>query len=318
MRVVLLNHDFVEGMAHRADLAPVAVALGDPQRLLPEPLWVHPELSAQDTGAGVFVQWANRHRNDPDTGSLVELLLRLLSGPFVTDLPAEGTETLSEEPSLPEEPAWLCGAVRQLARHALTRDGVLPWVLSFDPDSGLNEPRYRLSRREATAEVENFRRVVQVGERLEELATQGLAGALAALEAAGRFSTRLIVLDRARESARRWTLDCSEAILFRSLVHLEKYATALDEGLSRELAAEQYHLSCGVEMSRESSEVGRSPTCRRQRELEVPGHGVQYFDMHAKPGGGTRIHVWTALVAGKHVVYVGHCGEHLRLPGGRR
>lgn len=318
MRVVLLNHDFVDGMAHRPDLAPVAVGLGDAQRLLTEPLRVHPELSAQDTGAGLFIQWANRHRNDPDTGSLVELLLRLLSGPFVTDLPVgDHVEVLSGEPPLPEEPEWLCGAVQHLARHALTRDGVLPWVLSFDSNSGLREPRYRLSRGEVAVEIENFRRVVELGERLEALATQGLAGALAVLEAAGKFSPRLVILDRARESARRWTLDCSEAMLFRSLVQLEQYAAALDEGLSRELAAERYHLSCGIEMSRESSEVGRSPTCRRQRELEVPGYGVQYFDMHAKPGG-TRVHVWTALVADKHVVYVGHCGEHLRLPGVRR
>ncbi len=167
-------------------------------------------------------------------------------------------------------------------------------------------------------EVENFRRALDLGGRLEELAAQGLAGTLAVLEAAGRFSTRLIILDRARDSARRWPLDCSEATLFQALVRLEDYAVALDEGLPRELAAERYHLRCGIEMSRESGEVGRSPTCKRQQEIDVPDHGVQYFDMHAKPGGGTRVHVWTASVAGKHSVYVGHCGEHLRLPSGRR
>lgn len=322
MPVILLNHDFVEGMAHRADLAPVAVGLGDAQRrLLPEPLRVHPDLSAQDTGAGLFIQWANRNRNDPDTDrrSLAELLLRLVSGPFVTDLPADDRlGVLLEEPPLPEDPVWLRGAVQHLATHALARAGVQPWVLSFDPLSGLREPRYRLSRGEAGVEVENFRRAADLGRRLEELATQGLAGTLAVLEAAIRFSSRLIVLARARDSARRWTLDCSEATLFHALVHLEDYAAALDEGLTRELAAERYYLRCGIEISRESGEVGRSPTCKKQREIEVPDHGVQYFDMHAKPGGGTRVHVWTALVDNKHIVYVGHCGEHLRLPSGHR
>jgi hypothetical protein len=322
MPVILLNHDFVEGMAHRADLAPVAVGLGDAQRrLLPEPLRVHPVLSAQDTGAGLFIQWANRNRNDPDTDrrSLVELLLRLLSGPFVTDLSTDDRlGVLLEEPPLPEDPVWLRGAIQHLAAHALARVGVKPWVLSFDPLSDLRESRYRLSRGEAAVEVENFRRAADMGRRLEELATQGLAGALAVLEAASRFSSRLIILDRARDSARRWTLDCSEATLFQALVHLEDYAAALDEGLTRELAAEKYYVSCGIEISRESGEVGRSPTCKRQRDIEVPDHGVQYFDMHAKPGGGTRVHVWTALVDGKHIVYVGYCGEHLRLPSGRR
>lgn len=322
MPVVLLNHDFVDGMAHRTDLAPVAVELGDAQRrLLPEPLRVHPDLSAQDTGAGLFIQWANRNRNDLDTDhrNLAELLLRLVSGPFVTDLATEDRfGALAEEPLLPQDPTWLRDAVHHLAGHALARTDIRPWVLSFDPSSGLREPRYRLSRGEAAVDVENFRRSIELSRRLEELAAQGLAGTLAVLEAAGRTATCLNILDRARESARRWTLDCSEATLFQALVRLDVYAAALDEGLTRELAAERYHLSCGIEMSRESGEVGRSPTCKRQRQIEVPNHGVQYFDMHAKPGSGTRVHIWTALVAGRHIVYVGHCGEHLRLPGGRR
>lgn len=39
---------------------------------------------------------------------------------------------------------------------------------------------------------------------------------------------------------------------------------------------------------------------------------------HAKPGARTRIHIWTEVAEGRHVVYVGHCGEHLLLPGGKR
>jgi hypothetical protein len=125
------------------------------------------------------------------------------------------------------------------------------------------------------------------------------------------------ILDRALDSARRWTLDCSEATLFRALISLDTYAAALDEGLSRELAAARYKEACGIDMSQESGEVWRSPTCRKQRQFEVPGRGLQYFDMHAKPGK-TRVHIWTDAIDGRHVVYVGHCGEHLLLPSGKR
>ncbi|UQA62968.1 hypothetical protein [Polyangium aurulentum] len=316
MPAVFLNHDFVQGMAHRADLAPVAVALQDAQqRLGAEPFRVHPELSSQDTGAGTFIQWAHRSGSDKDARrTLAELLLRLLSGPFVTDLPVSSSfEALEASPPLPEEPSWRREAVQHLAQHALTVEGVLPWVLSFDPRSDLREPLYRLASGDAVAEVENFRQLADLTARLDALATTGLAGALAVLEAAGRHASRLVILDRARDSARKWTLDCSEAMLFKALVQLEAYATALDDGLSRELAAEHYHKTSGIEMSRESGAVGRSPTLKRQREINVPGHGTQYFDMHAKPGARTRIHVWTALVDGRHVVFVGHCGDHLAL-----
>ena len=321
MPVALLNHDFVDGMAHRMDLRPVALGLHDAQRRLsPEPVRVHPIISGQDTGAGTFVQWANRSRADADDDrrSLAELLLRLLGGPFVTDLAvAAGLDALQSEPPLPDEPAWRREAVEHLAAHALSVDDVRPWILSFDPQSDLRERKYGFTYGQRSVVIENFLSHTEVANRLVELATQGLVGALATLEAAGRHASRLIILDKARDSARRWTLDCAEATLFRALVGLEVYAAALDEGLSRELAAVRYQEACGVELSRESGEVGRSPTCKRQRMIDVAGRGVQYFDMHAKPGR-TRVHIWTDLIDDQHVVYVGHCGEHLPLPGGKR
>lgn len=321
MPVVLINHDFVDGMAHREDLRPVAVGLFDAQRrLAPEPMLVHPVLRMQDTGAGLFIQWANRNRNNPDADRrmLAALLLRLLSGPFVTSLPVEpGLDALASEPPLPEEPTWRREAVEHLAAHALSVADIRPWVLSFDPQSELRARSYRLTHEEREVTIENFVSHTEMSSRLAELASQGLVGALATLEAAGRYASQLIILDKARESARRCTLDCAEATLFRALVGLEAYAAALDEGLSRARAAARYQESCGIEMSQESGEVYRSPICRPQREIMVPGKGIQYFDMHAKPGS-TRVHIWTDLVDGRHVVYVGHCGEHLPLPGSKR
>ncbi|AGP34920.1 hypothetical protein [Sorangium cellulosum] len=322
MPVVLLNHDFVEGMAYRADLGPVAVALQDVQRRLGgDPMHVHPALAHQATGEGPFIAWGNQHRNDveADRNRFIPLLLRLLSGPFVTDLPSErDVSLLSDDPALPPEPPWRREAMRHLAAHALSAPSTAPWVLSFDPRSDLSQPRYRFGYGDAIADVDNLRSSAEALHRLGELATRGLVGALATLEAAAQQESRLIVLDRARDAARRWNLDCPEATLFRALVDLATYAAALDEGLSRELAAERYHKASGVPMSRESGEVARSPTCKRQRTFVVPGRGEQYFDMHAKPGASTRIHVWTDVVEDRHVVYVGHCGEHLLLPGGKR
>lgn len=323
MRAVLLNHDFIRGMAHRTDLRPIAVALLDSQRRLGDvPLHVHPLLPALDTGAGPFIQWANRVRGttDEDLRSLAEALLRLCSGPFVTDLPAgDELSPLEERPPLPEEPPWRAEAVRHLARHALFLEGPMAAVLSYDATSNLGERIYRFVRGASTIEVENFRGHAAFSARLDELEAQGLRGAAAVLEAAAvRLPERLVVLDRARDSARRWVLDCSEATLLRALTGLDVYAAALDAGLPRETAAKRYYEATSVEMSQESAEVWRSPTCRKQREIEVPGKGKMYFDMHAKPGGKTRVHVWTERVGDAHVVYVGHCGEHLLLPGGKR
>lgn len=317
MPVVFLNHDFVTGMAHRNDLDGVLVDLADIQRRLgPAPLYVHPELYGQDTGQGPLVAWANKQCSNPEQRRTIELLLRLCQGPFVTDLDVDVAAPEQVQPSLPVQPNWRKEAIVHLGHHVLTHPLHLGWILSYDPQSSLTEPAYSVMRGNELAALENHGRVTTTSSRLGAIATQGLVGALAILERAAENCPRLVVLDRARDSARRWTLDCTEQTLYHALVSLEVYANALDEGLSRELAAERYTLACRVQMSRESAQVGRSPSCRGQREIDVPGRGKQYFDMHAKPGG-TRIHVWTEKRQDGTVVYIGHCGEHLLLPGKR-
>lgn len=317
MPVVFLNHDFVTGMAHRNDLDGVLVDLADIQRRLgPAPLYVHPELHGQDTGQGPFVAWANKQRSNPEQRRTIELLLRLCQGPFVTDLDVDAEAPEQVQPSLPLQPNWRHEAIVHLGHHVLANPQILAWLLSYDPQSNLKDLAYSVVRGDDRANLENHRQGSTTSSRLGAIATQGLAGALAILERAAENCPRLVVLDRARDSARRWTLDCTEQTLYHALVSLEVYANALDEGLSRELAAERYTLACSVQMSRESAQVGRSPSCRGQREIEVPGRGKQYFDMHAKPGG-TRIHIWTEKHREETVVYIGHCGEHLLLPGKR-
>ena len=67
-------------------------------------------------------------------------------------------------------------------------------------------------------------------------------------------------------------------------------------------------------MSRERGNLG--PSRRRDRTFTAGPHGPQYFDMHAKPGTLTRVHVHVAEETdseGHRVqrIYVGHCGRHL-------
>lgn len=317
MPVVFLNHDFVTGMAHRNDLDGVLVDLADIQRRLgPAPLHVHPELHGQDTGQGPFVAWANRQRSNPERRRTIELLLRLCQGPFITDVGVEGTKPDEVKPPLPAQPIWRNEAVVHLGHHALDNPQALAWILSYDPQSNLTASTYSVLRGEAHATLENHDRGTTTSSRLGVIATQGVSGTLAVLERAALHCPRLVVLDKAKDSAKKWTLDCPEQTLFNALVTLEVYADALDAGLSREVAAERYTAACSVQMSQESAQVWKSPSCRGQRELEVPGRGKQYFDMHAKPAG-TRIHIWTEKRQDTTVVYIGHCGEHLLLPGKR-
>lgn len=319
MVVVFLNHDFVLGIAHRTDFDTILVDIADTQRCLGAmPICVHPDLPLQETGVGPLVAWANHQsKNNANADKAnVELLLRLCHGPWVTELEVDTLPRPNDaEPSLPNDVEWRKEAVLHLGHHALAAPHVRPWILTYDPKSTLPESSYRITRDDVVITIENFRQHSATLARHLSIASQGLHGALAVLERVTQHSDRIAILDNARNSARRWVLDCTEQTLFQALITLDVYAEALDKGFSRELAAEQYSKACSVPMSQESGAVYKNPTCRKQREFMVPGHGKQYFDMHAKPGGLTRIHIWTEKVDGRTRVYVGHCGDHLLLPG---
>ena len=124
---------------------------------------------------------------------------------------------------------------------------------------------------------------------------------------------QLCLLPSAVRSAEAWLLDCPPKHLHGALFGLTEFVNALVEGLSREQAAERYYERTGIQMSQETSTVRKIPTRRRQRLFIAGPHGEQYFDMHAKPGNLTRVHIWVAPAAGgvPSVIYVGHCGRHL-------
>jgi hypothetical protein len=78
--MIALNHSFVAGLVRGpADEARAALALIQHciKRTRKQPI-VHETIANFDTGSGTLVRWANTRRRDP----LVELLLRMLSGPF--------------------------------------------------------------------------------------------------------------------------------------------------------------------------------------------------------------------------------------------
>jgi hypothetical protein len=129
------------------------------------------------------------------------------------------------------------------------------------------------------------------------------------------------VLDSARRAAERWVFDCTLDRLLDALLGLEVYAQELEGGGSREAAAQAYQRATSVEMSQEKANTLKKPTLRSQRTFRLPDGTSELFDMHAKPGSATRIHIFARREASSDhetgveriVVYVGHCGKHLDL-----
>jgi hypothetical protein len=139
-------------------------------------------------------------------------------------------------------------------------------------------------------------------------------------DAARQVGSQIVVLESAIRSARKWRLDCTAHELHRAILGLTVYADELCHANaagalpSREKAAELYHHATTIPMSRERGNLG--PTSKRARSFVAGPHGLQYFDMHAKPGNLTRVHIWVAKeltpgVKSVQRIYIGHCGEHL-------
>jgi hypothetical protein len=335
---LLLNHALLEGLAYRAGggdedarraarqpVVEIADTLQRARRVRREQavIFVHPALGAAEVAAGQpFISWANQHRANPDWGNALDLLLQLLSGPWVHTLEVDdGPRPADTVPSCLEAPDWLVEIVLTAAHHGLSR-GRASVILSYGPAPYLDHPVYRAERGERLIDLPNVRTDHDAAEAEAALSLADVKTTLSVLEEAALHTERVRVLDSARSSAKRWALDCNPAILFEAIRGLDAYARALDEGLPREAAADRYKQACSVDMSQEKAQTLRKPTLRKQREFNVPGvTEKQLFDMHAKPGD-TRIHVFARKELkdeddpgkGDHtVVYVGYCGEHLDL-----
>jgi hypothetical protein len=287
-------------------------------------LFVHPALGTAEVAAGEpFFRWANQHRTSAVWSNVLDMLLQLLSGPWVQSLEVDdGPRPADTVPSCLEVPDWLVEMMLTAAHHGVSC-GQSSWILSYGPEPHLDQLIYRAERGERRIALHNFRTNREAREAEAALSVADVKTTLSVLEEAALHIERVRVLDSARSSAKSWELDCDPAVLFEAIRGLDAYARALDDNLPRESAAERYKLACGVDMSQEKAQTLKKPTLRKQREFSVPGIAPkQLFDMHAKPGNLTRVHVLgqKALKDEKDpekgeqtVVYIGHCGEHLAL-----
>jgi hypothetical protein len=302
--MIALNHSFVAGFVHgptneaRAALALIQHCI---KRTRMQPI-VHETLATFDMGSGPLVQWANTQRRDPAFRPMVELLLRLLSGPFVPSASFGGTiippiDTLDE---------WLQDTLRRLLDVAASPPAFCG-MISPRPTGGADATSYSTSEGRISNWLDSSAFDHELVSRDSERTTLEVL-----LQAEQEMDGRLVVLPQARRSAEGWSLDCAASELHRALLALEEFAVALREGLSREAAANRYHMRSTIPMSQESADTWRKPTRRRQRLFVAGPHGEQYFDMHAKPGNLTRVHIWVANQQDSETtIYVGHCGRHL-------
>jgi len=326
---LVLNHAFLEGFAFapaettRGPLVEITQTVLRMRRTRDEvTLYVHPELGRADVGGGEsFVQWANARVRTPEWRDLLQPLLQLGSGPFVHDLERdEGAIPTESVPPCDAAPPWLQETLLLSGHHVLScRRGA--WLLSYGVRPHLTDAYYRFNRADSWAQVDNLRSDGDAARAETALAVATTSSASEILERAARLSGRLIVLDDARRSAERWVFDCSFDRLLEALIGLDVYARALEGGASREVAAVAYQQATSIEMSQEKANTLKKPTLRTQRTFRLPDGTREVFDMHAKPGPRTRIHIHarrevrsgTATGTEEIVVYVGHCGKHLDL-----
>jgi hypothetical protein len=301
--IVALNHSFLVALTRENEVDVVAAlsSLHLVQRRTGSLPLVHTSLSMFDMGEESLLAWANRMRGADKRRPLVELLLRLLAGPFIPDARHPGLV----EPDIQELPLWLQEVLRALL--AAADSGSLVGMISPRPTGGAEAEAYRSD----AATVANW----FDGSSFDKWVAANPTGrtTLEVLqEAETRMAGRLIVLPSALRSAAAWTLDCQPETLLRAVLGLEAYAAAMAGGLPRDTCTTRYLEHTEVEMSQETAAVWKNPVRRRQRLFVVPSHGEQYFDMHAKPGKRTRVHVWMPnAVDSSTPIYLAHCGKHL-------
>lgn len=329
---LLLNHSFLAEVA----FSPIASAK-NVQRVLAElgetlsrtkrvrgeaTLYVHPGFSTFDVGGGVvFVSWAQASLRSGEWGDILQSLLQLGAGPFIHDLTVdEGDPPSDSDPSCRSAPDWLQEITLRAGHHAWVNPG-RAWIVSFGPCHILTSSILRFHRNEASVEVYNLRSGAEARQAEAALGKAATRTTREVLDQAVLHATRVVALDSARKAADRWVLDCDPGRLFDAIVGLDVYAEALDSGQPREVAAATYQAATSIEMSSEKGNTLSKPTLKMERVFTLPDGTKQLFEMHAKPGARTRVHVFTRREPvdpatpeiTKSRVYIGHCGEHLRL-----
>lgn len=301
---IALNHSFITNIAHGSapQLFATLTLIQHCIRRTRTHLHVHEGLWGFDCGNGPFLEWAHTMRRDPDRAPLVELITRMVSGPFLPEADFEGVVN----PPIDTLDEWLQAVVRRLLAINPASEA-LRGMVSPAPNGGADDLYYTSS----TTTISNWLDITAFD---NELALQNPERTTLQVlqDAEQQMDGQLVVLPSAVRSADAWTLDCSASALHQALLGLEYFAQSLQDGCSREEAAKRYHSRTTTPMSQESADTWRRPARRRQRMFVADSHGEQYFDMHAKPGNMTRVHIWVATQStAAPTIYVGHCGRHL-------
>jgi len=125
----------------------------------------------------------------------------------------------------------------------------------------------------------------------------------------------LVILDSAKKSAKKHDfrgayLEVYEAI--SKLIDIE--LPMLITGENDEVRKNKFHLACGMEISKETSETLAVDRYRKEREFNLPQLGKVLCQWHIKVhGNNTRIHYHIDKENKK--VYIAHCGKHLSTIG---
>jgi hypothetical protein len=325
---LVLNHSFLSGLTQRSaadqrtPLVELLATLIRIRKVRNEgTIYVHPDLRSTDVGNGQpFVSWANGLLGSKDWRDILDTLLSLGTGPFYMELAVNSEMPPGDtDPSCRHVPSWLKDMVLRCAHHVLSEMGEA-WLLSYGDGVHLTADAYEAQRGPRRGRVPNLRSDAEAEAAERNLSLRRAQTTVDILDAAEKHASRVRVLDKARDSARRYGQPIPSNLL-PALIGLDQYANALDAGESRELAAQIYHHAIGVEMSGEKSATLRKPSLKECRTFVLPNGTPALFDMHAKPGE-MRVHVHACKEpvdpnnpdSGEHtVVYVGHCGEHLPL-----
>ena len=189
-------------------------------------------------------------------------------------------------------------------------------LLSLKEESALREKQYNINKY-IDAEV-NFEVLNYIGEIgleqffLERCSFKSVQEVFENLEK--RYQC-LVILDSAKKSAKKHDFRGDYQEVYEAISNLvEVELPMLMEGENDELRKSKFRMSCGMEISKETSETLAVDRYRKEREFNLPQLGKVLCQWHIKlHRNNTRIHYHIDKETKK--VYIAHCGKHLSTIG---
>lgn len=125
----------------------------------------------------------------------------------------------------------------------------------------------------------------------------------------------IIIFDSAVKSSKKHDFRGFYVQVYNGICSLsECELSGVLNGYNEERRKADFYTSCGLEISKESSETLNIDKYKKEREFLIPGSGRTLFEWHIKiDGNRTRIHYFIDKEEKK--IYIGHCGKHLGTAG---